>query len=313
MSATAHTTAVHCSESVDTFAAQHELDPSAVAILLRLWMESRDPYAVGPVVTMSAPALARAVRLSENRARLHLAKLRSCGAVEAVGNGGAVRRYRLRRPAAHEAANAAAAEAAAARAAKREADKGKPVKADDLRSRQPEGLPVTKALTYYRCGTCYRCFATEQGIRAHQDLWGRLHRIDPEIDEHDGQPWQRVTVQPGEHLAYEGRSCTLVEAVDRETRECDFILSRNHVQWRGDVFSIYVPRIDEQLVRAWAAATQLGDLTEDEALEVDVREYSNWLSYRWHDEPNRLAEERHTMLAMIGVVQIAVVQQARQR
>lgn len=166
---------------------------------------------------------------------------------------------------------------------------------------------MTKALTYYRCGTCYRCFATEQGIRAHQDLWGRLHRIDPEIDEHDGQPWTHVTVQPGESLDYEGRSCTLVEAVDRETRECDFILSRNHVQWRGDVSGIYVPRIDEQLVRAWAAATQLGDLTEEETQEVDVREYSSRLSYRWYDEPNRLAEERHTMLVMIGVVQIAAL------
>lgn len=134
------TVAVHCSESVDALVAQHELDPSAVAILLRLWLESRDPYAVGPVVTMSAPALARAVRLSEDRARRHLAKLRSCGAVEAIGNGGAVRRYRLRRPAAHEAANAAAAEAAAARAAKREADKDKPVKVDDSNRKRKEWL-----------------------------------------------------------------------------------------------------------------------------------------------------------------------------
>jgi hypothetical protein len=173
---------------------------------------------------------------------------------------------------------------------------------------------VTKALTYYRCGTCSRCFATEQGIRAHQDLWGRLHRIDPEIDEHDGQPWQRVTVQPGDSIDYQGRGGTLIEAVDRETHECDFYYSQGRTQRCGDVFLMHAPRIDEQLVRAWAAATLLGDLDDyHTAQEVDVREYSRWLGERWADRPERLDEERHKMLAMIGVVQIATTLQARPR
>jgi hypothetical protein len=45
----------------------------------------------------------------------------------------------------------------------------------------------------YRCETCARRFPDEAAIRAHQDLYSMLHKIDAEIDEHDGQPWTLVT------------------------------------------------------------------------------------------------------------------------
>ena len=159
-------------------------------------------------------------------------------------------------------------------------------------------------LTYYRCQTCLRCFATEEQILDHQSLWSQLHRIDPEIDEHDGTSWTKVAVQPGERIEYQGWSATLVGAADREVDECDFFYEKiDRRQYRGSVFDMYIPPVSEQLVRAWAAATALGDLDSYEQ-EVDVREYSRWLTRRWYDQPERLDEERHTMLAMMAAVSL---------
>lgn len=45
----------------------------------------------------------------------------------------------------------------------------------------------------YKCAICDRRFPDEAAIRAHQDVYQSLHKIDPGIEEHDGQPWIVVT------------------------------------------------------------------------------------------------------------------------
>lgn len=54
------------------------------------------------------------------------------------------------------------------------------------------------SITLYQCGTCGRYFDSETAIRAHQDAFQLLHGFDPEIDEHDGEPWVTVTLRVGD-------------------------------------------------------------------------------------------------------------------
>lgn len=54
------------------------------------------------------------------------------------------------------------------------------------------------SITLYQCETCERYFESDDAIRSHQDAFRLLHKFDPEIDEHDGQPWVTVTLRVGD-------------------------------------------------------------------------------------------------------------------
>lgn len=55
------------------------------------------------------------------------------------------------------------------------------------------------------CSTCEAGFLSEEEIRAHQDHFTKLHMVDPEIDEHDGEPWASDTIDVGREFEWPPR------------------------------------------------------------------------------------------------------------
>jgi len=68
-------------------------------------------------------------------------------------------------------------------------------------------------LTLYTCGVCPSTFADEQGIREHQDHYQRLHASDPEVDEHDGEPWRMLCISSNQLPVVLARAAALRERV----------------------------------------------------------------------------------------------------
>lgn len=166
---------------------------------------------------------------------------------------------------------------------------------DDVGDREPEPL------TYYRCGTCGRCYATEADIRAHQDLWARLHQVDPEIGEHDGQPWSVVTLQPGDEAEHVGLGT--FELFDGRLDDDGLFVGRvGGRMLYMEVTHLHRPGLDEQLVRAWSAAQHLGLESE----EVLPEAYDKILRARHGDAHKALARERHAVLVQIGLTGLAM-------
>jgi hypothetical protein len=153
----------------------------------------------------------------------------------------------------------------------------------------------------WRCSECYRCFGSEQAILDHQSLWSRLHAFDPEIDEHDGAPWSTEELKVWAWFPHSGHSGH-VEFMGASTEGSGNYVYRaplgaKMADFVGYIDEMHVPQTSIQLARAWIAAVALGIDTD----EVSVEWHARWISQRWRDA-ERLAEERHLMLCMIGVV-----------
>jgi hypothetical protein len=154
----------------------------------------------------------------------------------------------------------------------------------------------------WRCNHCRRYFPSLAAGHDHQALWTKLHAYDSEIDEHDTENadcWTVVTLARGDRLDYDGRSVDFVRGLD----DGEFEYSAHGRTRLGNVSDIHVPPVDPQLVRAWSAALELG-IRDD---EVSFAAHDAGLCRRFHDRPERLAEERHAVACMIGLVNIAAV------
>lgn len=170
---------------------------------------------------------------------------------------------------------------------------------------------MTNEIEFFRCGTCHRYFHSEQAILDHQSLFSRLHAHDPEIGEHDGQPWRTVTLRVGESLELGAEWARLV-AIDNDPDEPLIVETPSSHRFRSNA-RMSTRALAEHLsgsrvvdldhVRAFAAAINLGECIDGENYEVDINAYIEARYKHWHGgEEGRFAVEMAQLQAMLGIL-----------
>lgn len=138
---------------------------------------------------------------------------------------------------------------------------------------------------FYQCATCRRIYAVEGDIRAHQDRFNALHAVDPEIDEHDGEPWVMREIVVGQVFIH-GREQIVVSRIDADLATVPAPWAQQRHAITLDMPDGLVALIngtcsaDEQQVRVFAAALDACGIDPDHdevslAWHLDAR-YSHW-------------------------------------
>ncbi len=114
----------------------------------------------------------------------------------------------------------------------------------------------------YICSQCGKGFTSEAEILDHQSHFQALHRVDPEIDEHDGSAWGGAEIVVGETYTWQPQHPTA------RARLCVTAIEGDRLQMDGEywtdladfVSSVWQPReiSSGQRVRIVVAERELG-------------------------------------------------------
>ena len=174
----------------------------------------------------------------------------------------------------------------------------------------------------YVCAQCGRHFGSESAIREHQDVFAILHRFDPEIEEHDGNPWEIVKIIAGNSYGH-GSRYFAVEKIDvGHDGDTTWIvgkrLGRTSSLCPHDLASLLsgdrdISAAGHHRARAFAAAIALGldariDDCADPEWSMEEHLHNREMAYSARPDAERMAAE---FCLLQSAVAVFAAQQAR--